>query len=326
MRPIFAISFAVLYGLTLRLFFGFIGDLLGIMSLAFLVVGPFVIGFLTVFLMPKKRSLTGSAAFFIPWLTSLVILIITIVVNIEGTICWMMIYPLFAILAGLGGLFANKFRKKKVEVTDPENYDYWTKPDKIGASLLLLAPVLLGALEGGRTLSRKDMIISKEIIVTATPAAIWKALANINTIQPTEKHISFSSLLGFPKHISTTLDTLSVGGKRMARYEKGLYFEETISSFNGQSLVLDVKTDPANIPPTVMDEHILIGGKHVDILQDVYRVQDLHDGTCRIGLSSHFFINTPFNWYAGIWANWLMSDILNEELNLVKARAASKEN
>jgi hypothetical protein len=237
-----------------------------------------------------------------------------------------MIYPLFAVLAGLGGLFANKFRKKKVEVTDPENYDYWTKPDKMAASLLLLAPVILGALEGERSLTRKDISIRKEIIIAAKPSFIWKALANINHIQATEKHLSFSSMLGFPRHVKTTLDTLAVGGKRMAYYEKGLYFDETISSFNNHLLVLDIKTDPTKIPPAVMDEHILIGGKHVDILQDVYELEDLHNGTCRLSLSSHFFINTPFNWYAAIWANWLMSDILSEELNLVKARVTSNTN
>jgi hypothetical protein len=41
-----------------------------------------------------------------------------------------------------------------------------------------------------------------------------------------------------------------------AVYEKGLYFDETITQLEKEKLlVLDIKTDPHKIPPTVMDEH-----------------------------------------------------------------------
>lgn len=109
----------------------------------------------------------------------------------------------------------------------------------------------------------------------------------------------------------------------MAYYDKGLFFDETITEYEIEKrLVLDIKTDPKNIPPTVMDEHILIGGKHVDILQDIYTLEPLPNGNCLLKLSSRFFINTPFNWYAAVWAKYLMSDILNGELELIKGRVA----
>ena len=58
--------------------------------------------------------------------------------------------------------------------------------------------------------------------------------------------------------------------------QAGLYFNETISNFETEKLlVLDIKTDPKNIPPTVMDEHILIGGKPVSYTHlDVYKRQE----------------------------------------------------
>ena len=110
----------------------------------------------------------------------------------------------------------------------------------------------------------------------------------------------------------------------MAYYDKGLYFNETITEYEHEKkMVLDIKTDPNKIPPTVMDEHILIGGRHVDILQDVYTLEQLPNGNYLLKLSSHFFINTPFNWYAAIWADYLMSDILDAELQLIQSRATS---
>ena len=322
MKMFSPIAFASIYGLAIRLLYGLLGDIMSIMSMSFFVLGPLAIGFLTVIFLPRKKWVSNSAAFFWPWITCLIILVITILANIEGVICWVMAYPLFAVVSGFGGIIAKNVRKQKfVDIDDIENLNKWTKPDKLTVSLVLLVPVLFGIGEGERLLNRKDMTITKSVIIHASPANIWKSIATINEIKPTEKHTSLSTIIGFPRHIKTTLDTFAVGGKRKAIYEKGLYFDETISRYEpGKLLVLDIKTDPTKIPPTVMDEHIIIGGKHVDILQDVYTLEQLPDGNCRLSLSSHFFINTAFNWYAGIWANYLMGDILNGELELVKKR------
>lgn len=327
MKLLTPIAFASIYGITIRLLFGLLGDIMGVMSLSFFILGPLVIGFFTVFFLPRKKELSGASAFFLPWLSCLVILAITITVNLEGVICWILAYPLFAVVAGMGGIIANNIRKKKyVEIDDVENYDKWTKPDKLTVSLIFLVPVIFGIGEGERLQSRKDMFITKSVIIQATAASTWKSLISINEIASAERHSSLATLVGFPRHLKTTLDSVAVGAKRKAYYENGLYFNETISRFEaGKLLVLDIKTDPANIPPTVMDEHIIIGGKHVDLLQDEYILEDLPGGNCRLSLSSRFFINTSFNWYAGIWANYLMGDILKQELNLIRARAEMNE-
>ena len=55
MKASFAIVFASVYGLSLRLFFGFFQDFMGIMTLSFLIIGPAVIGYLTVFLLPAEK-------------------------------------------------------------------------------------------------------------------------------------------------------------------------------------------------------------------------------------------------------------------------------
>ncbi len=206
------VVFAAIYGLTIRLLFGLLGDIMGIMSVSFFVLGPMAIGFLTVIFLPRRKRLTNSAAFFLPWLTCMVILLFTIVIKIEGIICWIMAYPLFAVVSGFGGIIANNIRKRKyIDIDDKENYDKWTGPDKLTVSLVALIPVIFGIGEGERLLSRKDMTISKSIVIAASPTTVWQAMANINDITPAEKHASFSSLVGFPRHIKTTLDTMDVG-------------------------------------------------------------------------------------------------------------------
>jgi len=327
MKSIFAISLATVYGLSVRLLFGVLNDYAGIMSISFLMLVPMVIGFLTIILTSRKRTRNGFIAFFKPWLTSMVILVITILINVEGTICWFMIFPMFAILAGFGGLIAYFMRKvsfRKSRAASHVSTKNWDKPDSLKLSLIVIVPILIGLVEGDKSLITKEVIITKEVTIAASPGKVWRQLLDIDAIAKSESQALLANTLGFPLHIKTTLDTAAVGGKRVAYYERGLFFEEVISQYVHEKLmVLEIKTDPDKIPPGVMDEHIMIGGKYLDILEDVYKLEQLPNGDSKLILSSKFMINTPFNWYAGIWANHLMSGILQEELDLIKERSIS---
>ncbi|MEO6228585.1 MAG: SRPBCC family protein [Ferruginibacter sp.] len=324
MKLFFPVIFATVYGLITRLLFGMFGNIMGIMSASFFVICPLVIGFLTVIVLSRKKRLSNAASFFLPWLSCLALLIVTIALNVEGTICWIMAFPLFGIVAGFGGVMANSIRKRKdLDMDDVENYKKWTDKDKLSVSLVMLLPFICTLIEGDRLTSRQDIILTQSVVIAATPTVVWNAIGSTKDVS--EKHAGFSGMLGFPHYVKTTQDNFALGGKRKAIYERGLYFDETISGYEKEkSLVLNIKTDPYHIPPTVMDEHILIGGKHLDILQDVYRLESLPGGKCRLSISSHFFINTPFNWYAGMWARMLMKDILNGTLDMVKSRVEQK--
>src|SRR5258708_37031305 len=121
MKTLLAVSLATIYGISLRIMFGFLSGFMEIMSVSFLILAPVIIGFFTIILIPKEKTKSVKGAFFKPWLTSLAILIITMVFNIEGSICWMMIYPLFSIFAGMGGIAAFYIRKQNSR--DPNKDD-----------------------------------------------------------------------------------------------------------------------------------------------------------------------------------------------------------
>ena len=317
MRALLAITLAAIYGLVIRLLFGFAEELLPIMSITFIFLVPGGVGYLTVRLIPSVRTHVG--AFFAPWLTSLVLLFITVMLSMEGAICWIMAFPIFAVFAGIGGLIA--FSQRPREDPDADH----RQPPRLYVSLLVAAPLLLGLMEGERTLVPQQLTISREVVVSASPAAVWQQLARGRAGAPPAGTHSLSTLLGFPRHLTTTLDSLQVGGRRVAYYEKGLYFEETVTSYQpARQLVLRVDANPGTVPPAVMDEHILIGGKHLDILEDTYYLTSLSGGRTRLRLASQFYINTPFNWYAELWARYLMADILDGELASVTARASAR--
>jgi uncharacterized protein YndB with AHSA1/START domain len=319
MKSLFAIVLAAVYGLLIRLLFGFANNLMEIMSITFIFLVPIGVGFLTVGLMDSARVITRTAAFFTPWVTSLALLGITVSLNVEGTICWIMIFPIFAVFAGIGGLLALAQRARKNKKNPASQ-----QPGSLHMSLLVAVPLLLGYIEGEKALIPKQLTISREVVVQAPPAAVWQQLTSRRTVARPAGRRSLASLFGFPHHLTTTLDSFRVGGKRVAHYEKGLYFEETVTSYQpARQLVLQVNANPGAVPPAVMDEHILIGGKHLDILQDTYQLTPLAGGRTRLRLASRFSINTPFNWYAEIWAHYLMADILDGELTGLQARVST---
>jgi len=319
MRILLAIAFASVYALCIRLMFGVFHGVMEIMSTTFLMMTPVIIGMITIVLIPAAKVPSRVSAFFLPWLSAIVILIITILFNIEGTICWIMVFPLFAILTGFGGILVYEVRIWKKKKSSNKKSQ---KQNTINISLAIFIPIALGYLEGERSLTPEIITIQEQIVISSSPSEVWKQILAVKNLKHKSETTTMSQILGFPKHLKTTLDTAAVGGKRIAYYEKGLFFEEVITKYdNEKKLVLKLEIDPNKIPATVMDEHILIGGKYLDILEDTYELKKLRNGNTKLTLSSQFYINTPFNWYSKAWAKYLLSEVLNGELKKIKSNS-----
>ncbi|BAV06904.1 hypothetical protein FLA_2924 [Filimonas lacunae] len=229
-----------------------------------------------------------------------------------------MIFPIYSSLAGLGGIIAYSIKRSRKEKDQ--------SPNKLQISLLALLPICLGFAEGDRTSVSRECVIACELVIDATPQEVWHQLTHIDSIKANEHHGGVTGLLGFPTHQSTRLDNVAVGGSRVATFEKGLVFYEKVTQcIPEKQLALSIKTLPDQIAADVLDEHIVIGGKHLNMLGDVYELQSMPGGKCKITLSSRFVICTPFNWYASIWAHWLMNDVLQSELSLIAQRCAEQK-
>ena len=89
-------------------------------------------------------------------------------------------------------------------------------------------------------------------------------------------------------------------------------------------MTVAIKADPGNVPPTVLDEHIVVGGRHFKALEDTYKLTPLPDGTCKLELSGRISINTPFNWYSGLWARGVLADLFQDQLRQIGERASRR--
>lgn len=138
-RPwIIRISIPVIYALLMRFLFGIdrSRDLMVVMSWSFLVAVPFAVGYLTVALSPIERVRKLSYRILAPWVPIFAFLAVTLVLSIEGWACWLMILPVFLVLATIGGLLAGRRRIRRAD-----------KPNRLQISLVVLLPLFLSPME-----------------------------------------------------------------------------------------------------------------------------------------------------------------------------------
>ena len=329
MKSLFAVCLATVYGLLMRLFFGFADGLLEVMSVAFIFIVPLGIGALTVRFSDPARIKSSAYSFFMPWLSSLALLVVTIAIAVEGTICWVMAYPVFAIMAGIGGLIMRGYllRQQRVLENDLDEKTLDSGKDfrnngNLQVSVLLLLPLFVALLE--RTIEFHPQVFTayNTIDIQAIDTTIWSNVTRVRDISAAEDRSGINRLLGMPRPIRAELDTLAVGGAREAIFERGLVFHETVFEYDHlRCMAFSIKANPDEIPPTAMDEHVVVGGKYFDVLEGRYTLEPLGDGRYRLHLSSRFVVSTSFNSYSGLWARWIMSDIQENILQVIKGRS-----
>ncbi len=118
------------------------------------------------------------------------------------------------------------------------------------------------------------------------------------------------------------LDFEGIGAKREAIFEGGLVFDEKVISYEHlRHMKFSIRANTYDIPSTTFDEHVLIGGEFFDVLEGTYDLERLNEGKYRLHLYSEFKMTTSFNFYASVWGKWIMKDIQENILRVIKERS-----
>lgn len=301
---IFALFTRVLFGLDQS------GVLLCVMTLAFLFCVPFTMGAITIYFSPIQDVEKKRYRVMMPWVSIIVFLVVSIALELEGWACWIMVLPLFMIAASIGGLIAGHYKIKQ------------HKRETLKISLFALLPLLLSPLEQQLTKIPGRYKADTYIDIHAPKENIWNNVTRVSEINAAQDKGWFTRMLGFPRPIKAELNYEGLGGYRKAIFDKGLVFDEIVTEYEHErKMTFTIKANPYDIPSTTMDEHIVIGGAYFDVLNGTYELEQLDDNTFRLHLFSHFKLTTSFNFYASWWAGWIMKDIQNNILQIVKDRA-----
>ncbi|MEM7183661.1 MAG: hypothetical protein AAF518_22325 [Spirochaetota bacterium] len=302
---------SLVYGFSCQLMVRkkFENEALIVMSYGFVFLLPFCLGIITVYFASERLQKSFLFQIFMPWVTSTCSMVISMLIGMEGTICLFMALPVYFFCSSLGGLLTGLYLRKNNN----------NRFNPVFLSLFLFTPIISGTIESKIPLPKEIRTVLTEIDIDANPEKIWQHITVIPKI--TEKQTGFFYLMGFPKPVEATLSFPGVGGVREAKFEKGLFFLETISKWvPNDELVFDIAADPEQTPLTTLDPHVVVGGHFFDTLEGRYKIIPLGNNRSKLLLSSRYRISTRFNIYARIWSDFLMSDIQNNILRVIKSR------
>lgn len=303
----------IIFALFIRLSFGssILDDFHSVMSWTFFILAPAGIGALFIYFSPINAVKNIGYRILGPWIPVILVIVLTQLLGIEGWACWLMISPLFLIFASIGGLFAGLFKLRKNK-----------KNENLNLSVILLLPFIIGPIENSLPRSKEVYTTYTSIVINSSAEKIWDNVTSVREIKANEDSTKLTAWLGFPKPVKAELDTLAVGGYRKAIFQKGLIFNETVTQYKKEELMeFKIQANTFDIPSTTLDEHILIGGEYFDMLNGTYKLQKLGENKYNLILYSNFSMKTTFNKYASIWGNWIMKDIQNNILKVIKNRS-----
>ncbi len=312
-RILTVIGIPVVAGLLIRFLFDVDewSSLWRLMTITFFVSLPYVVGALTIYLSDIDKVKGLRYRIFYPWIPIVVFFVLTLILSIEGWACWIMILPIFLFFSSLGGVTAGYFKLKKTRQTN-----------NLHLSLAILLPFFIGPLENVIGEIPGFYKAYTFIDIEAPKDKIWSNVTSVKEIKETEDQGQLTNFLQIPRPIRAELDFEGIGAKREAIFDGGLVFDETVLKYEHERMMtFSIRPNTYEIPSTTFDEHILIGGEFFDVLEGTYELEQIGQNKYRLHLFSEFKLTTTFNFYASFWGQWIMSDIQENILKVIKKRS-----
>lgn len=310
--------YGVAYGLLARGVFGLESDYLqsyihagGLMTFSFLFLVPFGIGLIAAYYNDTVTRPGKIVGIIISLFSILGFVGISVIVGWEGFICALMALPIFAFMAALGGFIGITIFKRN--------------RNKALVSAFLILPFLIAPIENQLALSEKIFTEHTSIAIVASDEEVWRNITRVRPITERENKTSLFQRMGFPRPIEAELDTVAVGGVRIAIFDRGLFFTETVTQMQPlKVLAFNIEADPNSIPPAALDEHVMVGGKYFDVLEGRYEIEKVSDREIILHLSSQFRLSTRFNFYSSFWSKLIMRDIQENILEIIRKRCENQ--
>lgn len=186
-------------------------------------------------------------------------------------------------------------------------------------SFVVLLPYLASPVEQRLRTPVEIRRVENAVRIRASPETVWREIKSVPAISADELPFRFAHFIGLPRPIEATLSDDRAGGVRIATFERGLRFRETVTTWEPERrLSFSIHAEPA--PATALDEHVTVGGPYFDVLDGTYELRAAGDGTTILELTSHQRLSTRFNFYAGWWTDFVMSDLQSAIMEVIERR------
>lgn len=302
----------LLYGLVVRSsMWLFKSTVIGVMSLAFLVLLPLAMGFVAVFIAERESPRGFLMWLVLPWLPVLLGTAASLIFLWEGLICVVMFIPVGLVWSSIGGVIAGAV-VQMLRTRAARN---------MSAACIIMLPLLVGPWERQVFTSNDVRNVETTIDIKAPPDVIWRNIERVPAIRVEELRPSWSRRIGFPAPVEATLSHEGIGGVRHATFAGGVLFIETVDTWEPEHrLAFSIAAQGDQIPTTTLDEHVRVGGPYFDVLRGQYLLEPRGNGVTRLHLSSQHRVSTDFNWYARLWTDAVMADLQDTILQVIQKR------
>jgi hypothetical protein len=278
-------------------------------SIAYIFVLPVILGAIPVLFSTKEQLEAYKSWLLWPWLITFTFFVLSFVAGFEGLICLVIIVGPFLLLGTLGAFI---FRLVRL------NHEGNGK--RLYVSLAL--PIIILLIESNIRATDQIYCVSTSIEINANKPRVWENVKNVRSIQQDEIKTHFVHLMGVPKPLNGELDREGVNGIRHITWDKGIKFEEKITGWDeGTGFTYDIDVDPASVPPTTLDEHVMIGGRYFDVLKGSYFIEEMDSGKSKVTLTCTYRVTTNLNFYSKAWADFILNDFNEMILEVIKGRS-----
>jgi len=283
-----------------------------VLSLGFLVLVPFALGALTVFIASVFDSIGWLYALVAPVISVVAFMLAVGILAWEAWICVAMAAPIFLVASVFGGIVAYViilvFRNMRGTV------------NAAAITLILLAPYIITPIESRFPVSDQIRTVESVVVVNASPQTVWENIIRLRPIAESERPQSFFHAAGLPRPLEAMLDREGVGGIRAGQWEDGLLWIGTITDWEpDKEFTVSLEADTNNVHSALPLQ--AIGGPSFDMVDDRYWIEPRAEGGVNLHLYSTYRLTTRFNAYGGLWVEYLLHDIQNHILSVVKLRA-----
>ncbi|WP_102125305.1 SRPBCC family protein [Deinococcus planocerae] len=321
------------YGLLVYLWLHRLNGDVGVMVSTYLFAVPFALGVLSAQFVPPPSPETRPPdeaapdawgdpplprlarpqplveALLVSCATVTTFLVVATVTGFEGVLCAFLAAPAMYVVALPGALLGLGLRT------------LWRRA-RTGALLLTLGlPALLGPLEQARPLPGEYRTVTNDVLIQASPSLVWRQIRSVPRIEDHEIHAGWAHLIGLPRPREAILDRDGVGAVRVATFDGGLSFRETVTDWApGKRLSFRIRAqDPGGLDP-----HVRVGGRFFDVLSGTYTLEEVAPGVTLLHLSSTQRVSTHFNGYTAFFTGAIMHDLQRTILEVIRDRAEGR--
>lgn len=278
----------------------------GITTLSFLFLIPFVMGLIIAWHQDSVK-------------TSVFIALLAVSGLLGGSILWqqesvlyaLMAFPAYIVMAIIGSITGR--------------YLFSGKKNPFLLLAFVLAPFFSASIEPYFGAREALYVQHTTININASEQRVWEHIVKVEALAETANKDALFRLAGFPRPLKARFDTVAVGGRRMAVFDRGLIFTEKITTaIPGHTLAFTIKADPGSTPLTTLEKHVIMDGKYFEVLKGKYELEKVNNRQVRLHLTATYRISTHFNFYCGWWARLIMKHIQKSILQLIKQNSENR--